>query len=294
MSACIAPFVARKGRLVALLFAGMAPGSKLRVPTLRCTAPILLHSLKYMRLLIRQVAVAVLISPAGLLAQSAIASAPASTPLHLLLDASRLKVGVDSFAILVQGKERGWQRLSRERDGTGWRLHDAVTIGAMVRQESVIRLGQDLRELELRQEGVMGNKPMRISLDFLAKGSGTRVVGSADTPTNPSGTLAIDTVVTLGAVDDNAVTPLLAAVSWSEGREIAFPVIASGKGTLSIYRVRVVGADTVTVPAGHFGTWRIELTAESTSVVMHVSRAAPFRIVRMQPKGAPFDIQLVK
>ena len=264
------------------------------VRSLRTVASSSLCQLDHMRFSLPHIAFLVAIFPAALGAQTVGASPGAPTPLHQLLDASRLSAGVDSFTIFVQGKERGWQRLAREKDGAGWRVRDAVTIGAMVTQESVIRLGSDLREIELRQEGTMRGTPMRISLDFSSSASGTRVLGTADTPTHPSGTLAIDTVVTLGAVDDNAITPLLSAVSWREGREIAFPVIASGKGTLSIYHVRVAGSDTVSVPAGHFETWRLELSAGETSIVAHVTRSAPFRIVRMQPQGAPFDIQLVK
>jgi hypothetical protein len=74
---------------------------------------------------------------------------------------------------------------------------------------------------------------------------------------------------------------------------VRVPVLSSGKGTVSEYRLRVLQADTVTVPAGHFDVWRIEQQAERSVVTLFVTRAAPYRLVRMQQNGTPLDIVLV-
>lgn len=94
-------------------------------------------------------------------------------------------------------------------------------------------------------------------------------------------------------MDDNAVLPLLSAVAWHESFDTTVPVLTSGKGTFVQYRLRVLGADTSTVPAGHFETWRVEMSAESSTTVAHVTRAAPYRVVRVQISPA-FEMLLVK
>jgi hypothetical protein len=218
-----------------------------------------------------------------------------STALSTHVDPARLKAGVDSFTVLMRGAPMGWQTLSRARDGqkSEWELRDAISLGGMVNQESIISFTATMAERELRQSGVMRGAPMRIALNFAPAPGGVRIIGQSVTPTAPGVVLAIDTVVPAGMVDDNAVTPLLAAVRWRLGMDLRVPVFTSGKGTVVEYRLRVLQADTVTVPAGHFDVWRIEQQAERSTVTLFVTRAAPYRLVRMQQNGTPLDIVLV-
>ncbi|AMW06085.1 hypothetical protein [Gemmatimonas phototrophica] len=218
-----------------------------------------------------------------------------ATALSTQVDPARLKVGVDSFAVLMRGTPMGWQTLARTRDSQtmGWELRDAIALGGMVNQESILSFTATLAERTLRQSGVMRGAPMRIALDFVPAADGVRIIGQSATPTSAGGVLAIDTVVPVGTVDDNAVTPLLAAVRWREGLDLRVPVLTSGKGTVAEYRLRVLRADTVTVPAGHFDVWRIEQQAERSMVTLFVTRTAPYRLVRMQESGMSLDIVLV-
>ena len=226
--------------------------------------------------------------PAAVSAQSA---PPAVTALRDHIDRTQLRAHADSFAVMIQGTPRGWQRVAMRPTPTGWELSDALAIGSMVQQSSRITLNAALEETSLRQSGVMSGKPMAISLDFV----NGRIRGTADTPTNgPTGARAIDTTVSPAVIDDNAVTPMLVALPWSESFDIRFPVLASGKGTIATYRLRVLGADTTTVPAGTFDSWRAELTTGQATLLLHITRGKPHRIIRMTSVGTPFDIQLVK
>ncbi|QJR36618.1 hypothetical protein [Gemmatimonas groenlandica] len=228
---------------------------------------------------------------APLAAASAQSAAPPVSALRDHIDRAQLRAQTDSFVVLVQGVPRGWQRIGMRPTAKGWELFDAIAIGAMVQQSSAITLDVALSETALRQSGVMSGRPMTIALDF-ANG---RVRGTADTPSNgPSGALSIDTAVAPTVVDDNAVTPLLTALRWRESLDIRFPVFTSGKATIVTYRLRVLGADTVTVPAGTFDSWRAELAIGSSTLSLHITRAAPYRILRMTSVGTPFDIQLAK
>lgn len=226
----------------------------------------------------------------GFLSAMFASSLAAQQPLRDHLDASRLRVASDSFVVLLQGNPQGWQRLTMIRDGAGWQVGDAVEIASMVRQSSVVLLDERLQERSLRQQGAMGGREMEIALDFIDG----RVRGRSMTPSSgPSGTLVIDTTVTPGTIDDNAVMPLLAAVRWHDGLDITFPVFSSGKGTVADYRLRVIGTETTVVPAGSFDTWRIELRLERSATIVNVTRSEPYRVVRMS-NGPAFEVQLVR
>lgn len=205
------------------------------------------------------------------------------------LDAARLQNVRDSFVVMMQGKASGWQRLTATRQGVEWHLGDAVVIDGFVQQSSASVLDARFEQRSLRQEGVMRGTPMKIALDF----ADARVTGSALTPVGGAGgAVAIDTTVAPTTLDDNAIMPLLVGVRWHDSLAFSFPVLASGKGTTNLWSVQVMGRDTTTVPAGHFETWRVEMKSGQSRSIVHVTRNAPYRVVRMQ-NGPAFEMRLV-
>lgn len=217
------------------------------------------------------------------------AQQPPAQSLQQHLDPARLRSVRDSFVVMLQGKESGWQRLTAAQQGTEWHVGDAITIGGMVHQESAVVLDASLRQRSLRQEGEMQQVPMKITLDF-ANG---RVSGSALTPTGGAVAVPIDTAVGPTVLDDNAILPLLVGVRWRDSLAFAFPVLASGKGTTDHWSVRVLGQETTTVPAGTFDTWKVEMQSGRSRSMVYVTRGAPYRIVRVQ-NGPVFEVLLVK
>jgi hypothetical protein len=217
-------------------------------------------------------------------------SVAAQSTLREHIDVARLRVARDSFVVILQGKPKGWQRLTTARDGKGWVFGDAVSVDSFVTQSSTISFDAQLEEQSLRQDGMMMGRAMQISLDWQSG----RVRGRSMTPSSgPAGAIAIDTSVTLGTIDDNAVMPQLSAVRFREGFAVEFLVLASGKGTIALQHLRVVGSEPVTVPAGQFDTWRVELRAERSATFVNVTKSAPYRIVRIS-NGPAFEMLLVK
>ena len=221
------------------------------------------------------------------------AGAQSASSMPSALDPSRLVAGTDSFVVMMQGKPLGWQRSERIRRSDGWEVRDAIALIGVGEQESRVHFDTSLQERTLRQSGMMRGKPMAIALDFTAASNGVRVKGTADTPSNPAGIVHLDTILPAGTIDDNAVMPLLFAVPWRDGMTLAIPVVASGKGTLEIKRLKVLGAESVTVPAGTFAVWRVQQDVPGGQVQYDITRAAPYRLVRMQQVGTPFEIVLV-
>ncbi|MDP3909011.1 MAG: hypothetical protein Q8Q14_01345 [Gemmatimonadales bacterium] len=65
-------------------------------------------------------------------------------------------------------------------------------------------------------------------------------------------------------------------------------------GVGKVMTVTVAGVETVTVPAGTFTAYRLELEGMQLPVVIHVSTTTPRRVLRISPTGAPIVFQLVK
>ncbi len=207
-------------------------------------------------------------------------------------DASRLREATDSFTVFVRGNAIGAQRLIWSKDATarnGWTMSDETTLTGIT-QRSDIRFSPALIELALRQAGVARGTNMRITLDR----TNGRMTGEALTPSGGPKAVPMDVAVTDDVIDDNALTVVLPAIKWSEGLAFSIPVLSSGKGTIDTFSVSVTGKGTSIVPAGTFETWRITLAGSTYALLAEVTTTAPYRVVRLSPKGSPMDIQLVK
>ena len=122
-----------------------------------------------------------------------------------------------------------------------------------------------------------------------------RAKGSATTPSMAGlVTTAIDTTLTPGAIDDNLLTAILPALQWSPTASITLPVFLSGKGYVQSLTLAVKGTETLTVPAGTFDVYRIELSGGQAPVAMFVTTDTAHRLVKIAPRGAPLEFVLAK
>lgn len=120
--------------------------------------------------------------------------------------------------------------------------------------------------------------------------------GRAVTPQQggPPRTVDVDTTVAPGTIDDNALDFLVVALPLAEGKSFNLNVFSSGEGVSKVVTVKVAGVEDVTVPAGTFAAYRLEVAGMQVPVVMHVGTASPRRLLRVAPVGFPLVFQLVK
>jgi hypothetical protein len=157
-------------------------------------------------------------------------------------------------------------------------------------QSTEVRFSRTLGMTSVKQDGQARGQAMKIEVSY-ADG---RAKGSATTP-GPQGmkTIVVDTTVPAGAVDDNVLQALLPALPLGAGKAFQVPVFASGQGTSKVMTVTVTGNESVTVPAGTFDAWKVEVSGGQVPVTFWVSRATP-RVVKMGFAGAPMGFELVK
>jgi len=229
--------------------------------------------------------------PAGLVLPFllSVASAPltAQSPINI----ATLVPHTDSFVVMIQGNPLGFQRTTLERTETGLRMVDDVQIGPIMTQHTEVEFAPDGAMRSTKQTGQVRGQNTSIEIAY----HDGRAKGSATTP-GAAGlvTTAIDTTVAAGAVDDNLLTIVLPGLQWSPTASITLPVFLSGKGHVQPVTLAVKGTEQLTVPAGTFEVYRVELSGGQASVAMFVTTDPAHRLVKIAPRGAPLEFVLAK
>ena len=219
---------------------------------------------------------------------------PAQLTTHagaLDLDVNKLVALRDSFVVMVQGNPMGWQRSALTRTEEGFTWTEETAIGTFVQQSTEVALGRDAMVRAVRQRGKTQGKDTHINLTY----TDGHVVGDAVVAAQPEfKTLAIDTTVAPGTLDDNSIQALLPALPWSANAQWTMPVFAGGQNQVITMTLAVRGTETVAVPAGSFEVYRAEMTGGPATVNFFVTTAAPHRLVKVTLVGAPMEFQLAR
>jgi hypothetical protein len=209
----------------------------------------------------------------------------------------RITPGTNRYRILVQGNPFGEEvrTVTRVQEGgrDAWQVITSTNIGPIVQQnDTTVIDAATLRPIRVRQGGrVQGNETF-VRLDYAAG----RVRGQSRAPAGqgqPMTDRTIDTTVTDATLDDNQMAPTLLALPYAAGARFSMPVFAGGEGVSKTYSVVVVGEESVTVPAGTFACWKVEVTGAATPVTFYVAKDAP-QIIKLELTGAPLAFELTQ
>lgn len=214
-----------------------------------------------------------------------------ATATPVSFDKTQIVARSDSFQALVQGQAFGAQTAKVELSGDSIMYSETTAIGPFQQQSRVV-LNADLSMRRTDQTGTVQGQHTETHLVY-ADG---RVKGTSATP-QPSGTpksIAVDTTVPSGIIDDNALALLLTALPLETGKTFTLNVFSTGDGTTKVVTVKVAAVENVAVPAGTFPAYRLELAGMQLPLAMDVTQQAPRRLVRIAPTGAPLVFELVK
>lgn len=210
------------------------------------------------------------------------------------LDRAQIVTRTDSFEVLVQGTPQGAMTgsVTAGTDSVTYTEHTTIA-GGVIQQNTSVRFNPaDLSVVAVDQTGSIQGQASDIHLAY----AGGRVKGKATTPqqTGTPQTIQIDTMVASGTIDDNALSVIFPALPLAVDRTFNLNVFESGKGDSKVIQVKVSDGGTVTVPAGSFPVFKLDVTGGQVPTTFYVSKATPRRIVRIELVGAPFVFQLVK
>lgn len=214
------------------------------------------------------------------------------------LDRAQIVTRADSFQVVVQGNPLGFMTTSTRSSADSLVYTETTNIagGAVQQQTTVVLNPSDLSMTRIDQTGSAqtpaGQQPNDIHLSY----AGGRVTGTSTTP-QQSGTpqtLAIDTTVVPGTYDDNSLTLIIPALPLAIGETFDLSVFESGKGQAKVIQVKVSEGGGVTVPAGTFQTFRLDVSGGQLPTVFFVAKDTPRRIIKIELIGAPLVFELVK
>ncbi|HWZ29560.1 MAG TPA: pitrilysin family protein [Gemmatimonadales bacterium] len=211
----------------------------------------------------------------------------------LTIDAAQIVARRDSFVFMVQGRAFGTQISEVRKAGDSLVYDEALSMGPMGNQHTVVQFdpaSYHVRQVD--QTGQVGGQASAIHLAYTTD----HVKGSVSVP-QPSGSprsFTVDTTIAVDTYDDNALTLLVPTLPLASGKAFNIGVFSSGDGQSRVLAVKVGAADTLTVPAGKFTAFHVDISGGQAPVVFFVTTAAPRRIVRIDVVGQPVSLLLAK
>lgn len=209
------------------------------------------------------------------------------------LDLTQLVARRDSFTVLFQGQSLGFQSGALELTPTGFRYTEQVVLGPVVSQTTVLDMDRSGAPLAVTQTGKVQGQEVSIDVKY----QNGRAVGSARTPAPPTGqlkTVAIDTALAPGTVDDNAIQALLPALRWAPNARWTFNVMSAGQGEIKAWTLAVAATETIAVGSDSVTAYRAELSGGSTPLTLWVTTQRPHQLVKIGIAGQPIEFVRVR
>lgn len=213
----------------------------------------------------------------------------------LALDPKAIVARRDSFALVVNGTAAGALTAEWRTGGDSLVYVERTTI-PMAGLDQTSTVVMDAATLAMRRSDQTGTAPGGLKPEIHLTYANGRVHGTSSTvqPDRTIKTTTIDTTVTAGTVDDNALNGLLALVPPDSGKLFSLPVLTSGDGVPREFTLKVVGTESVTVPAGTFRATRIDVSGAQQPLTVYVTTDPPRRLVKIAVQGSPVTIELAR
>jgi len=208
---------------------------------------------------------------------------------------ANLRSGTSHYRILVQGNPFGEETRTIAHDTAGGR--DAITAITSTQIGPIVQINDTTTfdavtyaPIRERETGTIQNQPTFIRVDY-ADG---RVRGSAHsvTPGQPPRDVAIDTALAAGTLDQDQLQAVIVALPLAAGGQWTIPMFQGDEGQSRTASIRVAGEDSVTVPAGTFAAWKVEVSGMDQTMNLYVAKGDDPVLVKLEIVGAPLAFEL--
>ena len=210
------------------------------------------------------------------------------------LDPTQFVAHTDSSRVLLQGNAAGFtvSEVRRSADSLVYAERSNLAGGVFQQQTTVSLNPSDGSVRQVDQQTTQQGQKAETHLTY---GEG-RVKGSSAAP-QPDGSVKrfeIDTVLPPGTVDENAVPFIVPALPLASGKSFSLTFFTPSENTVKVLTFKVTGPASVTVPAGTFQAYQIDVSGSRVPFTMYVSGDSPRRVLKTEFVGQPFVVELVK
>ena len=204
----------------------------------------------------------------------------------------RLVASRDSFDVVFQGQPVGGFIMSLAKSADNFTLAVDIRLPAMglVQTDTVVFHGISLAPVLITS----GQTMMGQSATTRVTVAGGKASGTAQRP-GPGGiqTSRVDVTVPPGVIAEGAEAALIPTLALSQDLIHNFDTFDAKTGKTTSYKLEVLGKESVTVPAGTFETWKVQLTG-GEGLTGWVTTADPKKIVQLRVESAQMEMRRVK
>ncbi len=219
--------------------------------------------------------------------------APRASTVNFATD--HIRAGTQQYRVLLQGNPFGTEdRTFTKIQANGhdaWQVITNTVVGPIVSQHDTTTVdAASLAPISVRQGGTIQGQQTSVILDY----AGGRVRGHARAP-RPTGITDqnVDTTVAATVVDDNELPAVILSLPYAANGHWTLQVFESAKNETATATATVTGETSVTVPAGTFSCWKVDLTGLEQAVTFYVAKDSPV-IVKLEIQGAPIAFELTQ
>ena len=219
--------------------------------------------------------------------------APPTGP--VALDATQLAAHTDSSRVVIQGNPVGFTVSEIRRpppDSLLYTERSNLANGTFQQQTTLVLEPASGLVRQVDQVTTQQGQKAETHLSY----AGGRVKGASATP-QPDGSVKrfeIDTALPPGTVDENAVPFVVPALPLAPGKTFAMTFFTPSENAIKVLTFKVSAPESVTVPAGTFQGFRIDVTGSRVPFTMYVGTDTPRRLLKTEFVGQPFVVELVK
>lgn len=217
-------------------------------------------------------------------------AALAVEPAAFSFDATAIQPLTLAYTINFQGNPIGELTTQVTRESVDGRdvVRSKTAGGAMTMtmEQEVVFEAATFTGIESHASQKMGTQGVDIDLrleDGVLTGT---VVGMSEEPREISAQVVDGTL--LPGMDDY----VLWLADFDANTEIDMPAFSAQSGNPYTLKMTVAGDTTVTVPAGEFDAYRVEVNSAQGSATVYARKTAPHIVLRQEPAGQPIVIEL--
>lgn len=200
-------------------------------------------------------------------------------------DATKLAAGTHEYRVMVQGNPAGTASYTLAREGAGWKRSAVIGFGPL-RQTIDATFGAAFEPMTYAETY---SGPVEGKVD--ARVANGRITGTGVLPAQMGGNKTYDASAA-GAVFGGMDELMLSTADLSAGKTIVIPVFNSSSGTVAPVTYKIGAAESVTVPAGTFQAYRVDVTGGSAPMTVWLKVDAPHVLVKQEIVGQPVVVEL--
>lgn len=207
----------------------------------------------------------------------------------------KLQAGRDSFEVHFQGQRMGTYTFDLSRNQGSYRFtsHADMASMGMLQIDTITFDAKSMSPLAMVSRMSAQGMSMASSVT-IANG---RVTGTAQSP-GPGGmrSVTVDTTIEDGLLPEGAEVFLITTMDLADGKSLTFRSFDGKTGDIKSQSVKALGKETVTVPAGTFEVWKIQVTSpDSPEIVSYfVTTAEPRKLVLVRLEGTGMEMRRLK